>query len=319
MCVLPLLYLLLFLAFLCHSSKVPANTILRGWQPHKHLVKEADKKGKLRRWFNAVAMPSVVPWFNNTIFLTLSNKGYLDFLNNSLLHFARVFPGRRFFVVCYDQETFDWCDTQPVAFCVLSSGFGTYCKQAPQETKAYLEYYTNAFRITQICRLAVIHYMLREGWNVFWLDPDSALLRDPFQVMPPGHEWVGACHPADQKLMGPMRSKVHRNIGVMWVRSGLATKRAQRLLLLRMYYTREGRRAHDQYLFNDFYTDHRVRTLCLPYTADGLSCNEAHWKPYWPGTKFFNVHAACAPKGDRQKKQNKRAWLQAHSAWLSSN
>lgn len=50
-----------------------------------------------------------------------------DFLNNSLLHFARVFPGRRFFVVCYDQETFDWCDTQPVAFCVLSSGFGLSC------------------------------------------------------------------------------------------------------------------------------------------------------------------------------------------------
>ena len=192
----------------------------------------------------------------------------------------------------------------PVASCVLSTGFGTYCKKAPEETKAYLEYYTNAFRITQICRLAVIHYILREGWNAFWLDPDSALTRNPFQVMPTGY-WVGACHPSNQRLMGPMRSKIHRNIGVMWIRSNVHTKRAQRQLILKMYYTREGRRAHDQYLFNDVYTDHNIKTHCLPYTMDGLSCNkEEHWGPHWPGPDFFVMHAACAPKGGNQKKDN---------------
>ena len=307
----------LWLASTCADGKPVTRTMLNSWQPHTHFVREHDFKGKIRGWFSAAATASDVPWFNNTVFLTLSNKGYLDFLNNTLLHFALVFPGAKFFVVCYDQETFDWCSTHPVASCVLSTGFGTYCKKAPEETKAYLEYYTNAFRITQICRLAVIHYILREGWNAFWLDPDSALTRNPFQVMPTGYEWVGACHPSNQRLMGPMRSKIHRNIGVMWIRSNVHTKRAQRQLILKMYYTREGRRAHDQYLFNDVYTDHNIKTHCLPYTMDGLSCNkEEHWGPHWPGPDFFVMHAACAPKGDNQKKDNKRSWLKEHNVWM---
>ena len=286
-----------------HTQAVGTNWKMKSWEPHNHYKVNYHKfYGTLREVFSNVAV-------NKTVFATLTNEGYLDFVNNSLLHFHRAVPFALLMVVCYDTPSFEWCQGQKGAYCVKGSTFGYYCDTIPQ-AKGYAEYYSQAFRMVQICRFAVLSYLLKMQYSIFWLDTDAVLLRNPLPIVVPHQaDWYGACHPKEQQLMGAMKSEVNRNIGVMYIRRTVRTRLAVKLALFRMYYSAEGRRAHDQYLFNDMFADNNVPTYCMPHEEDGLSCNEEYWGAHYPSPSIWNIHAACAPKGDNEMKANKKKWL----------
>ena len=110
--------------------------------------------------------------------------------------------------------------------------------------------------------------------------------------------------------------QVNRNIGVMFIKRTQRTRLAVKQALFTMYYSAEGRRAHDQLLFNDMFASAGVPTYCMPYEQDGLSCNVEYWGKHWPSDAIWNLHAACAPRGDNEKKANKKKWLIEYKVWL---
>ena len=86
------------------------------------------------------------------------------------------------------------------------------------------------------------HCCAQAGYNAFWMDSDSILLRDPWEVLPFRHSWEGACMvplppPAGMNLaaMDPriqFRTRTRRpNVGLALWRSREDTIRAQQRLL----------------------------------------------------------------------------------------
>ena len=103
---------------------------------------------------------------NNTVFVTLTNQGYIDFANNSLLHFRQAIPYAQVLMVCYDDKSFEWCETQASVKCVKGGVFGFMCDTIPQ-AKGYHEYYSQAFRMvcpTAAHRRVYVHFCVVFVW-----------------------------------------------------------------------------------------------------------------------------------------------------------
>ena len=58
------------------------------------------------------------------------------------------------------------------------------------------------FKFVTYCKMEMFVYVLTAGYNVFWMDADAILLKDPLKFLPLSHQWEGACRSKHQRNTG---------------------------------------------------------------------------------------------------------------------
>ena len=166
-----------------------AATVYRRSTP---TVREHDDMQRLygihQNVFNDVAV-------NGTVCVTMVTEGFTDFAQNALLHFSKALPQAKLLMVAYDEKSMDWCREQPrtaVRCEKAEAAFGLYCRAVDPNKKSARDYYFQANRLVQICRFAIVYYILKAQFSLLWLDTDSVLLRNPLPtIIEGGADWVG--------------------------------------------------------------------------------------------------------------------------------
>ena len=134
--------------------------------------------------------------------------------------------------------------------------------------------------------------VLEWGYNVFWMDSDTVLMRNPWDVLPLNHSWEGACsvrkrgsHDAETRDPLPdglPASEVpytwRRNVGLAFWRSERGTREAQVELLEQMLRPNLAEAGQDESLYQGIARGLRLSTYCVPPVMDGLACNHLFWE-----------------------------------------